>query len=200
MDTPTPSPHIPPSIFPTARQDAQVAATPTSTAQTEHPAYALAFQDNDFLLREDLRPVRFQLELLKAELALAEADIDSTFVFYGSARIPAPEDAQGLIDAAKTDAEPSTTAATSWSTSNAPPRSVDRATRSPASEPDSGGTNATPGSPNACGARGSGPASTESSSASILRRAAEAGLSRRTSSRLRRPSASSPSTSADDLP
>ncbi|MFZ4689500.1 MAG: LOG family protein [Polymorphobacter sp.] len=97
-----PPPHIPPSIFPTARQDAEVAATPTSTAQTEHPAYALAFQDTDFLLREDLRPVRFQLELLKAELALAEAGIDSTFVFYGSARIPSPEEADAVLAAATT--------------------------------------------------------------------------------------------------
>ena len=47
----------------------------------------------DFLLREDLRPVRFQLELLKPELLLDEANIASTFVFYGSARIPEP--AQG---------------------------------------------------------------------------------------------------------
>jgi hypothetical protein len=34
----------------------------------------------DFLLREDLRPVRFQLELLKPELLLDEANIASTFV------------------------------------------------------------------------------------------------------------------------
>ena len=65
MMNPAP-PQIPPSIFPSARQDARVASTPTSTAQTEHSAYALAFQDNEFLLRDDLRPVRFQLELLKA--------------------------------------------------------------------------------------------------------------------------------------
>jgi uncharacterized protein (TIGR00730 family) len=95
-------PHIPPSIFPSARQDARVANTPTSTAQTEHPAYALAFQDKEFLLRDDLRPVRFQLELLKAELALAEAGIDSTFVFYGSARIPSPEAAADVLAAATT--------------------------------------------------------------------------------------------------
>ncbi len=93
---------LPPRIFPTARDEARTANTPTAVPQTEHPAYALAFQDNDFLLREDLRPVRFQLELLKAELALSEAGIDSTFVFYGSARIPSPEEAQGVIDAAKT--------------------------------------------------------------------------------------------------
>lgn len=101
MMNPAP-PNMPPSIFPSARQDAQVASTPTSTAQTEHAAYALAFQDNDFLLRDDLRPVRFQLELLKVELALSEADIDSTFVFYGSARIPSPEAAAAVLAAATT--------------------------------------------------------------------------------------------------
>jgi uncharacterized protein (TIGR00730 family) len=89
-------------LFPSAREEAVVANAPTSTAQTEHPAYALAFQDKDFLLREELRPVRFQLELLKAELALGEAGIDSTFVFYGSARIPSPEAAAGVLAAAKT--------------------------------------------------------------------------------------------------
>jgi len=96
------TPPIPPTLFPSAQTDARLGNTPTAVPQTEHPAYRLAFQDNDFLLREDLRPVRFQLELLKTELLLAEADIKSTFVFYGSARIPAPEAAQGLIDAADT--------------------------------------------------------------------------------------------------
>jgi uncharacterized protein (TIGR00730 family) len=95
-DTPIP----PTRLFPTARAEAAAANAPTSTAQTEHPAYALAFQDNDFLLRDDLRPVRFQLELLKAELALGEAGIDAMFVFYGSARIPSPEDAAAVLAAA----------------------------------------------------------------------------------------------------
>ena len=96
---------LPKRLFPSARAEASVAAHPSVTPQTEHPAYALAFQDNAFLLRDDLRPVRFQLELMKAELALAEAGIASTFVFYGSARIPAPEEAAALVAAAKTDAE-----------------------------------------------------------------------------------------------
>ena len=55
----------------------------------------------DFLLREDLRPVRFQLELLKPQLILDEAKIASTFVMYGSARIPEPSKAQALLDAAR---------------------------------------------------------------------------------------------------
>ena len=91
-----------PRPFSSARQEAVVANAPTSTAQTEHAAYALAFQDRDFLLREELRPVRFQLELLKAELTLAEANIESTFVFYGSARIPSPDAADALLAAAAT--------------------------------------------------------------------------------------------------
>ncbi|HET9353472.1 MAG TPA: TIGR00730 family Rossman fold protein [Sphingomicrobium sp.] len=75
-----------------------------SIPQTESSAYKLAFQDTEFLLREDLRPVRFQLELLKPELLLNEAKIGSTMVFYGSARIPSPDMADALI-AAATDEE-----------------------------------------------------------------------------------------------
>jgi uncharacterized protein (TIGR00730 family) len=92
---------LPPKrIFPTSKVDARAAEHVPSVPQTEDPAYKLAFQDPDFLLREDLRPVRFQLELLKPELLLNEANIGSTFVFYGSARIPAPDRADALIDAA----------------------------------------------------------------------------------------------------
>ncbi len=72
------------------------------TPQTRHPAYRLAFRDTDFLLREELRPIRFQLELLKPEMLLEEAGIGSTLIVYGSARIPSPENAQALIDAAET--------------------------------------------------------------------------------------------------
>jgi len=95
---------VPPKrVFQPAREEAEVAAQATESPQTVSPAYKLAFQDMDFLLREDLRPVRFQLELLKPELLLDEADIASTFVFYGSARIPQPENADALIEAAATD-------------------------------------------------------------------------------------------------
>ena len=92
---PTP-PDQPARLFPTARAEAATAAHPAAVPQTEHPAYRLAFQDDDFLLRDELRPVRFQLELMKTELALAEAGIASMFVFYGSARIPAPHEVTAL--------------------------------------------------------------------------------------------------------
>jgi len=93
-------PPPPKRIFPTSKVDARAAEHVPSVPQTESAAYKLAFQDIDFLLREDLRPVRFQLELLKPELLLSEADIGSTFVFYGSARVPAPDMADELIRAA----------------------------------------------------------------------------------------------------
>ncbi|MDO9488894.1 MAG: LOG family protein, partial [Sphingomonadaceae bacterium] len=99
------TPTVPDRMFPSASEEAQVAAHPTAVPQTEHPAYRLAFQDPDFLLRQDLRAVRFQLELLKPELLLNEANIASTFVMYGSARIPSPEEAEGVLAAATTDAQ-----------------------------------------------------------------------------------------------
>ena len=93
------------SKFRHAREEARDAERTIPSPQTQSKSYKLAFQDTEFLLRDDLRPVRFQLELLKPELLLDEARISSTFVFYGSARIPEPEAAQARIDAARTDAE-----------------------------------------------------------------------------------------------
>jgi uncharacterized protein (TIGR00730 family) len=96
-------PKPPKRIFPEAKVDARAAEHVPSSPQTESEAYKLAFQDIDFLLREDLRPVRFQLELLKPELLMNEAKIASTFVFYGSARVPEPVKAHALLEAARTD-------------------------------------------------------------------------------------------------
>ena len=95
---------VPPKrIFPTSKIDAQSARHVPSSPQTESDAYRLAFQDTEFLLREDLRPVRFQLELLKPELLMNEANIGSTFVFYGSARIPEPSLAHARVAGARND-------------------------------------------------------------------------------------------------
>jgi hypothetical protein len=68
-----------------------VEAQRVETPQTLAPSYMLAYRDTDFLLRDELRPLRFQLELMKAEVLLDEAKVGSTFVVYGSARIPSPE-------------------------------------------------------------------------------------------------------------
>jgi uncharacterized protein (TIGR00730 family) len=89
--------------FRKAKQEVTFAKEQISTRQTESPSYKLAFQDTEFLLREELRPVRFQLELLKPEMLLDEAKIASTLVIYGSARIPEPDKADALIAAATDD-------------------------------------------------------------------------------------------------
>ncbi len=88
-----------------AEQEVSFADQQSGTIQTEHPAYRLAFRDTDFLLRDELRPVRFQLELLKTEMLLEEAQIGSTLVFYGSARIPSPEKREAFLATPGTEQE-----------------------------------------------------------------------------------------------
>lgn len=81
--------------FPSAREEVALAQAPApDTPQTASPAYRLAFEDEDFLLRSDLRPVRLQLELMKPELLQQEQGIRSTIAMFGSARIPDPETAE----------------------------------------------------------------------------------------------------------
>lgn len=73
-----------------ASTDRAAVETVPDTPQTRAPAYKLAFSDNDFMCREELRPVRLQLELLKPQMMLDEQDIRSTIVLFGGARIPEP--------------------------------------------------------------------------------------------------------------
>ena len=62
--------------FSTAKQDADSQATQLKhNSQMQLPAYRLAYHDFDFMIRDELRPVRLQLELLKPELAFAEHGI-----------------------------------------------------------------------------------------------------------------------------
>ena len=76
--------------FRDSHQDREAATHTPDTEQTRSPAYRLAFADADFLCRDELRPVRLQLELLKPEMAMNEAGINSTIVLFGGARIPSP--------------------------------------------------------------------------------------------------------------
>ncbi|MEI4262906.1 LOG family protein [Roseovarius sp. D0-M9] len=83
------------SQFRGAGADRSTAEQVPDTPQTRAPAYRLAFNDTDFMCREDLRPVRLQLELLKPELILNERGILSTVVLFGGARIPEPSEKKG---------------------------------------------------------------------------------------------------------
>ena len=64
-------------------------------------AYRLAFADPEFLLRREARGIRMQLEMLKPEISQHEQGIENTIVVFGSARFPAPEQAQAALQAAE---------------------------------------------------------------------------------------------------
>jgi len=80
-----------PGPFRDAHQDIEYTQQLPDTPQARSPAYRLAFADPDFLCRDELRPVRLQLELLKPQLELDERNVRSTVVLFGGARIPRPE-------------------------------------------------------------------------------------------------------------
>ncbi|MEQ1941411.1 LOG family protein [Mesorhizobium sp. VNQ89] len=76
--------------LPHADEDLERAKSVPETPQTVAPTYRLAWNDEDFMTRRELRPVRLQLELMKPELVLSERGIRSTVILFGGARIPEP--------------------------------------------------------------------------------------------------------------
>ena len=92
-----------PRFFISAQDSAQSAYTEVDTPQCRSESYKLAYQDDEFILRDELRPVRLQLELLKPELILKENHIESTVVIFGSARIPDPETAKAHLVSAEAE-------------------------------------------------------------------------------------------------
>ena len=90
--------------YPSARSGVEQARRHKSeTPQTSSTAYELAYSDDDFLCREELRPVRLQLELLKPEVLLQEEEVDSTFVIFGSSRINESDAAAKNLQAAEAE-------------------------------------------------------------------------------------------------
>ncbi len=62
-------------------------SAPSNAAQVASSAYRLPALDQDFLLGDSTRGVRFQLEYQKAEEALRRFGVVSTVVVFGSSRI-----------------------------------------------------------------------------------------------------------------
>jgi len=79
--------------FPSASDSVKDAALCVISAQTESESYKLAFDDPEFLLRDELRAVRLQLEIMKPEIIQQELGVNATVVIFGGARIPKPETA-----------------------------------------------------------------------------------------------------------
>ena len=75
------------------------------TAQTRARSYRLPVEDQDFLLRDEMRSIRFALEYSKAELSLRDWGIRSTIIIFGSAHIVSPEQAEAARAASKTEEE-----------------------------------------------------------------------------------------------
>ncbi|MFI5014120.1 MAG: TIGR00730 family Rossman fold protein [Hyphomicrobiales bacterium] len=61
-------------------------AHPSNEAQLDSPSYRIPALDQDFLLGDTMRGLRFQIEYAKAEEALRAYSVRSTIVVFGSAR------------------------------------------------------------------------------------------------------------------
>ena len=73
---------------------------PSNKPQLAAPAFRLPALDQEFLLGDSTRGLRFQLEYQKAEEYLRKWGVDSTIVVFGSARVR-PGDGSGWYEAAR---------------------------------------------------------------------------------------------------
>lgn len=70
----------------------------------ESSSYIPADRDTGFLQRDELRPIRIGLELLKPELIQHEEGVRSTIVVFGSARLQEPDAAKHALHMAEEEA------------------------------------------------------------------------------------------------
>jgi len=89
----------------TPATDSGAPPTASNRAQLAAASYRLPAVDPDFLLSEEMRGVRFQLEWTKADMLLRDWGIRSTLIVFGSARVPSPEQHAALRAAARTPEE-----------------------------------------------------------------------------------------------
>src|SRR5687768_9744186 len=96
------APQIPSSATPPAPPPQPQRPTPAENLKAilASPSYLRAYEDLGLMHRTELRPIRLQLELLKAEMLLQEEGIESTIVLFGSARTPPREEAEARVEAA----------------------------------------------------------------------------------------------------
>ena len=80
------------------------------SAQMKSRSYQLPNEDTAFLLRDEMRAMRFALEYAKADLLLRDWGIRSTVIVFGSARVPSPEQAARLREAGQGADDPAAAA------------------------------------------------------------------------------------------
>jgi uncharacterized protein (TIGR00730 family) len=95
----------PTKCFPSASDSIIHAARCVVSSQTKSESYKLAFDDPKFLLRDELRGVRLQLEIMKPELIQQEHGVNATVVIFGGTRIPHPETAEKRLQEEKMQAK-----------------------------------------------------------------------------------------------
>ena len=86
--------------------DQEVSDHPPLFDPDQHSSsYIPADKDTEFLQRDELRPIRIGLELLKPELIQKEEQIQSTIVVFGSARLQEPTAARQALKRAEEEAD-----------------------------------------------------------------------------------------------
>ena len=91
------------NIFPSAEEDAMASEHARETPLTRSSSYRLAYTDDAFLMRDESRSIRLQLEWLKPELIQQEHDIHATVVIFGGSRFPSTDLAADRLRQAETD-------------------------------------------------------------------------------------------------
>jgi len=91
-------------MFPSAEEDRRRVGLDADTPQTRSSAYKLGFADLDFIMRDELRGERLQLEFLKPDILQRDRGITSTVVVFGSTRIPAPDHCAAMLERAELQA------------------------------------------------------------------------------------------------
>jgi uncharacterized protein (TIGR00730 family) len=89
--------------YPSASKGVADASRHIASDQTRSPTYPLAFADDAFLQRDEMRGVRLQLEFEKPDLFQRLQQIESTLVVFGGSRIVEESKARVLVEKAEAD-------------------------------------------------------------------------------------------------
>lgn len=89
-------------IFPSAAEDVKRSKDPYAIELLmKTSAYRLAYDDQDFILSDEMRGVRLMLEHSKTEQTLNQHNIQNTIAMFGSARTMSPETTRVELQDAK---------------------------------------------------------------------------------------------------
>lgn len=89
-------------LFPSAKEDlGHALKDPVTSPQAASSAYRLAYSDDEFIMQDEQRAIRLQLELAKVEQALQAYNIEDTIAVFGGARLSSPGESERKLQAAE---------------------------------------------------------------------------------------------------